>query len=90
VQVIAFKNMKKYVYSMVALIIVVITICNMSLSKTKSFTYTSILDIEAVSGCEVDSDASKNKGYCIKKYKSTEDVCVSESCSGAVRCSGNY
>ncbi|MDR2009051.1 MAG: hypothetical protein LBQ22_01035 [Bacteroidales bacterium] len=75
---------------MVALTIVAIAISNVSLNKAKNSAHTSLLNIEALSGCEVSSDPSKNTGYCVKKTGSNEDVCVDSSSSGAVRCSGNY
>lgn len=53
----------------------------------------SILDmdkVEAIAGCEVSSDHSKNLGYCVKKYGTNEDVCTSDGPGSATRCSGNY
>ena len=46
-------------------------------------------EAEAVAGCEVSSNASLNKGYCVPKFNSSGDACVTNSDSGAVRCSGD-
>jgi hypothetical protein len=86
---IKIKKMKKYLIILV-LIIAGIAIYNVRLNDAEISVNLSMVNIEAIAGCEASSDASKNKGYCVKKYNSTEDVCVGESESGAVRCCGNY
>jgi hypothetical protein len=68
----------------------VIAICNVSLSSTDGSANTSFSKNEALSGCETSSETSKNIGYCVKKLHSNEDVCVGQSSNGAVRCCGNY
>jgi hypothetical protein len=47
------------------------------------------VDLQAFSGCQVSSDTGKNTGYCVRKYQSNADVCILQSDSDAVRCSGN-
>lgn len=53
----------------------------------------SILDmdkVEAIAGCEVSSDHSKNTGYCVTLHGTNIDVCTSDGPGNATRCSGNY
>lgn len=47
-------------------------------------------DVEALSGCEVSSDASKNQGYCSPIYNGNGDACTEDGNGGAVRCSGSF
>ena len=44
---------------------------------------------EAIAGCEVSSDPSKNTGYCSKLKDGSDDACVSSGNGSEVRCSGN-
>lgn len=45
--------------------------------------------IEAIAACEVSSDASLNRGYCMRLVNSREDVCVTNGSGGETRCNGN-
>ena len=47
-----------------------------------------ISSVEAIAGCEVESNSNLNQGYCIKGYNSTEDQCMEKGPGDAVRCSG--
>ncbi len=49
----------------------------------------SLSQVESMAGCEVSSNASENKGYCVPNYGSEGDSCVQKSDSDAVRCSKN-
>ena len=49
----------------------------------------SLDEVEAITACEVSSDASKNQGYCSSLYNAPTDACTSTGDGGSVRCSGN-
>jgi hypothetical protein len=83
--------MKKFFIYFGALVIAGVAIWNMSLSTGNSFASVnlSLSKVEALSGCEVSSTASLNKGYCSKKYGSSGDACVTTGNGSETRCSGN-
>ena len=47
-----------------------------------------IENVEALAGCEVSSQTLLNKGVCVKKVNSSEDVCVESSSMSGSACSG--
>ena len=61
-----------------------------STTRNSSMSFLIMDDIEALAGCEVSSDASKNTGYCTTVKGSNEDVCANSGSGAEVRCSGNY
>lgn len=46
-------------------------------------------NVEALAGCEVSSITVLNKGVCVRKVNSSEDVCVESSSTSGSACSGN-
>jgi hypothetical protein len=83
--------MKKYFFIFGVLMVAIIAIWNMDLNVENSSTSVSVslLEIEALSGCEVSPNKSLNTGYCVKLMGTTTAVCV-DTGSKSPRCSGNF
>ena len=47
-----------------------------------------LASIESVDACEASSSASENKGYCVKEYNGSKDICASNGPYNAPRCNG--
>ncbi|CDC54081.1 unknown [Phocaeicola coprophilus CAG:333] len=58
-------------------------------SDNHILTISDLESTEAIAGCEVSSDPSKNTGYCSKLKDGSDDACVSSGNGSEVRCSGN-
>lgn len=59
--------------------------------KTSLFFEVTLDDVEALAGCEVSSDMSKNKGICVEDVNNGQEYCVTgsiwgtgPSCSGTI------
>ncbi|MDR1371802.1 MAG: hypothetical protein LBJ17_01550 [Dysgonamonadaceae bacterium] len=82
--------MKKiFLISFTAIAVTVVGVLNVSLAQNKiEGTSVSLGSGEALSACEVSSNASDNEGYCERNYEDTADVCTKGG-SSSVCCSGN-
>ena len=81
--------MKKLILLVAVVAVAAITYVKAS-SERNEFSLMSLTSVESIAGCEVSSNASENRGYCMKNYNSGGDSCVSSGSGGEVRCSGNY
>ena len=62
---------------------------NLTIGTTSVLQQFSLNSIEVLSTCEVSSNASDNRGYCMKNFNFPGDSCTEDGDNGAVRCSGN-
>lgn len=58
-------------------------------TSNKNNSQISLDEIEAMTACEVSSNANQNRGYCAPMYNSSSDACTQTGDPGSVRCSGN-
>lgn len=52
------------------------------------FASLTLANIESIAACEASSISSENRGYCVKEYQGTRDVCANDGPYGAPRCNG--
>lgn len=82
---------RKCMYTCALAIILASTfVCIGNLSNTEVSNNIRLADLEALSGCEVSSNASNNQGYCSPLYGSAGDSCTESGDGASVRCSGNF
>lgn len=80
--------MKKYIFITAVAIVSTLVYIKSNQGNNALLKSINMSAIEAIAGCEVQSNSNLNQGYCIRGYNSTEDQCMEKGPENAVRCSG--
>lgn len=81
--------MKKFLGIIVIAAVAAAAGWNFSQNNNKEdFANLALANIESIAACEISSSPNENKGYCVKEYNGSKDVCTSNGPYGAPKCNG--